>query len=66
MDIRKVCGYMTNTYKSSYQRLMDVNKVRLWSTFESLFEGDIVPFQMCVQLSLFCYEISAEMNLFLK
>ena len=28
MNIRKLCGYMTNTYKSSYQRLMDVNEVR--------------------------------------
>ena len=27
MDIRKICGYMTNTYKTPYQRLMDVNKV---------------------------------------
>jgi len=25
MDIRKVCGYMTNTAKSSYERLRDVN-----------------------------------------
>ena len=28
MDIRKVCGYMTNTAKSSYERLRDVNTVR--------------------------------------
>ena len=27
MDIRKVCGYMTNTAKSSYERLRDVNSV---------------------------------------
>ena len=29
MDIRKVCGYMTNTYKSSYDRLRDVNDVSI-------------------------------------
>ena len=27
MDIRKVCSYMTNTYKTPYDRLIDVNRV---------------------------------------
>ena len=27
MDIRKVCGYMTNTAKNPYERLRDVNTV---------------------------------------
>ncbi|XP_065055370.1 thymus-specific serine protease-like [Rhopilema esculentum] len=26
MDIRKICGFMTDTYKTPYERLMDVNK----------------------------------------
>ena len=52
MDIRKVCGYMTNTYKSSYQRLMDVNKVRWWKALESLFEGEILPFLKCVSVTM--------------
>eukprot|EP00794_Sanderia_malayensis_P019886 gene19886-21827_t len=29
MDVRKVCGYMTNTYKTAYDRLIDVNKAYL-------------------------------------
>ena len=29
MDIRKVCGYMTNAYKTPYARLIDVNKVNI-------------------------------------